>query len=543
LSSLLPRSVIDQLLNKGVDNTNVLLVEIIKAFLNSKGILNLEVIVKESTGGKQHLIVEYLNELPAIMAIQASFDIISYIKGPLEKPPVSLTTNLNKILKNLNAFAPGELVQKMLFAAKKQKVPYFVLDYAASLVSYGQGHRSVLFTHASSEFDSHIGFSLQRDKTLTNLFLNTLGYPATEQKLASSIETSRGIIQQMGFPVVIKPMTSGQGKGVTSNIQNMQQVDGAFKEASRFSANNVIIEKHVVGDDHRITVSQGKVNGIGRRQAASIIGDGENNIRVLIKIENNSRKAAKGKRITIKGIDIDDALIQVLKDKQLSLDSIPEKGEQIYLRANSNLSTGGTVTIVEEDDVHPDNLEMAIDIARGFRLDSVGVDFITPDISLSWREVGVIIEINTFPMLSTRLANKLIENQFSNKNNGRIPTTLIVTDDQAFSRKIVANMESRNLVTGFTDGNTTLLNGNERTLHRDNLYQRCLSLLVNPACEELVVAMTPQDITKNGLPIDYFDHCMVDLKSEDVNAAIDNVTQKKNLEQWLLDHVGQLKTL
>ncbi len=542
LSSLLPQHVMDQLSTEGIKNTNGLLVEIIKTLLNIKGNLYLDVMVKESFDEQYHLSVEFMSEFPTILAIQIAFEIVTNIKRSQDNFPAAFISNINQALQKLNFFTPGELIQKMIFAAKKQLVPYVVLDNSASLVSYGQGHYSVLFNHASSEFNSHIGFNMQKDKSMANAFVKALGYPSTEQKVASSIDMCREIINKTGFPVVIKPLAEGQGKGVTSNIQNMQQADVAFREANKYSVKSVIIEKHVIGDDYRITVSNGKVNGIARMQAASILGDGKNDIRLLIEIENKCRNVNKEKQDSVQSIIIDDKLKRFLGNNQLSLDSIPDKGEQIYLRGTSNLSTGGILTIVEEEDVHPDNLEMAIDITRGFRLDSVGIDFITPDISLSWREVGVIIEINAFPMMSKRLAKKIIANQFAKINNGRIPSTLIVTDDKQFSENVFAEKESKNLKTGFTDENKTLLNGKERMPFQDSFSKRCLSLLINPGCEELVISMTPQRIINIGLPLDSFDHCIIDPKSENVDVAVQNMTKKENLEQWLNDFIGEFVT-
>jgi len=542
LSSLLPQNILQQLPTEGIDNTNRLLVEIIKTLLNIKGNQNLEVRVQKSFDEQYLLIVEFMSEFPAIIALQIAFEIVAYIKSPQDNPPAALVSNIKQTLQKLNYFTPGELIQQMLFAAKKQSVPYFILDNTATLVSYGQGKHSTLFSHGCSQFNSNIGSNIVRDKSMANAFIKALGYPSTELKLASNIEMSRGIIQQIGFPVVIKPPAEGQGRGVTSNIRNMQQADVAFKEATKYSANNIIIEKYVVGGDHRITVSNGKVIGITHREAASVVGDGENNIRLLVEIENRLRIANKEKLNTLKSITIDDTVEQFLASNKLNLDSIPDKGEQIYLRSISNYSTGGILTFIDEEDVHPENLEMAIEITRGLRLDSVGIDFITPDISLSWREVGVIIEINAFPMISKRLANNLMANQFANINNGRIPSTLIVTDDKQFSMDIFAKKQSKNLNTGFTDEDETLLKGKNRMSVEASFSKRCFSLALNPVCEELVIAITPDRIINEGLPLDYFDHCIIDPKSENVDAVVTKMTEKENLQQWLTDFIGQFIT-
>jgi cyanophycin synthetase len=69
----------------------------------------------------------------------------------------------------------------------------------------------------------------------------------------------------------------------------------------------------------------------------------------------------------------------------------------VPLRSTANLSTGGTATDVT-DIIHPDNREMAVRAVTAIGLDVGGVDFLCPDISESWRQVGGgICEVNAAP--------------------------------------------------------------------------------------------------------------------------------------------------
>src|SRR5437764_1291131 len=69
----------------------------------------------------------------------------------------------------------------------------------------------------------------------------------------------------------------------------------------------------------------------------------------------------------------------------------------MYLRATANLSTGGTA-VDRTDEMHPDNIT-ACEMAAGILgLDIAGIDVLTPDISVPFRENGaVIIEVNAGP--------------------------------------------------------------------------------------------------------------------------------------------------
>ena len=78
-------------------------------------------------------------------------------------------------------------------------------------------------------------------------------------------------------------------------------------------------------------------------------------------------------------------------------DTVLPAGQLFFLRATGNLSTGGTA-IDLTDVVHPDNREMAVRAAKAIGLDVIGVDFITTDISQSYREIGGgICEVNAAP--------------------------------------------------------------------------------------------------------------------------------------------------
>ncbi|MFL5545329.1 MAG: Mur ligase family protein, partial [Gemmatimonadaceae bacterium] len=83
--------------------------------------------------------------------------------------------------------------------------------------------------------------------------------------------------------------------------------------------------------------------------------------------------------------------------QEVTLESVPQKGQVVYLRGTANLSTGGTA-VDRTDEMHPDNIT-ACEMAAGIiGLDIAGIDLLTPDISVPFRESGaVIIEVNAGP--------------------------------------------------------------------------------------------------------------------------------------------------
>lgn len=132
-------------------------------------------------------------------------------------------------------------------------------------------------------------------------------------------------------------------------------------------------------------------------------------------------------------IEIDSEVVRVLSHQGLTLDTIPAKGTPVRLRATANISTGGTAVGVTEK-VHPDNADAAITAAKALDLAVAGVDFISPDISRSWREVGGgICEVNSVVGLQPHwlgnpecdVTGAILETIYPPDENGRIPTAMI----------------------------------------------------------------------------------------------------------------------
>jgi cyanophycin synthetase len=89
--------------------------------------------------------------------------------------------------------------------------------------------------------------------------------------------------------------------------------------------------------------------------------------------------------------------VEYLARSGRTLASVPNDGERVFLTATANLSTGGT-SIDRTDEIHPSNVT-ACEMAAGVvGLDIAGIDVITPDISVPFRDNGAaIIEVNAAP--------------------------------------------------------------------------------------------------------------------------------------------------
>jgi cyanophycin synthetase len=242
----------------------------------------------------------------------------------------------------------------------------------------------------------HIAVEIASDKEETNRILGDLGLPVPRQYLVYSAERAAAMAERLGFPVVVKPLNANHGRGVSINLRDKESVRVAFDKAREHSR-TVIVETFLEGFDHRMLVVNGKLIAVAKRIPGHVVGDGEHTVEELVEIVNSDPRRGIGHEKVLTRIELDHQAQRLLSLVGKTPESVLERGETFYLRSTGNLSTGGTA-IDMTDLVHPDNREMATRAAQAIGLDVAGIDFITPDISRSYREVGGgICEVNAAP--------------------------------------------------------------------------------------------------------------------------------------------------
>ncbi|MEE4638355.1 MAG: cyanophycin synthetase, partial [Wenzhouxiangella sp.] len=213
------------------------------------------------------------------------------------------------------------------------------------------------------------------------------------------VQTSRDAVRaarRIGFPVVIKPLAGNHGRGVSINLTTDEEVEAGFAKASEHGR-NVVVEAYIEGLDHRLLVIDGHLIAAAKRIPGHVIGDGHSSVTELVDRLNQDPRRGIGHEKVLTRLELDSQAERLLGRLGYDFDSVPGKDEVVYLRSTANLSTGGTAIDVT-DDIHPDNRDMAIRAIKAIGLDIGGVDFLTSDITRSYREVGGgICEINAGP--------------------------------------------------------------------------------------------------------------------------------------------------
>ncbi|MBP8031599.1 MAG: bifunctional glutamate--cysteine ligase GshA/glutathione synthetase GshB, partial [Acetobacterium sp.] len=198
--------------------------------------------------------------------------------------------------------------------------------------------------------------------------------------------------------VVIKPKSTNFGLGIC--IFDQGGTLGELLEGARIAFehdNTILIEDYIPGLEYRFLTMGDEVVAVLHRRPANVVGDGSSTILQLIDEKNKHPYRGDGHTSPLKKIELDDQSLMFLKKHGLTDQSVPEKGEMVFLRGNSNISTGGD-SIDYTEKMHPYFSEIALKAARAFDAKFCGIDIIIEDYSSPDSNYG-IIELNFNPMI------------------------------------------------------------------------------------------------------------------------------------------------
>ena len=312
-----------------------------------------------------------------------------------EDPEFEFGAELEELISLAQRRQLGPSTASLVRAAEARDIPWLRLnDY--SLVQFGHGRYQKRIQATVTSETRHIAVEIASDKEETNQILADLGLPVPRQAIVRDPERAVLAARRLGYPVVVKPLDANHGRGVSINLEDDDAVRLAFDKAREHSR-SVIVENYLQGFDHRMLVVDGKLIAVAKRVPGHVVGDGEHTVEQLIELVNADPRRGIGHEKVLTRIELDHQARRLLELAGETKDSVLAPGQILYLRSTGNLSTGGTA-IDMTDVVHPDNREMAQRAAAAIGLDVAGIDFITPDISRSHREVGGgICEVNAAP--------------------------------------------------------------------------------------------------------------------------------------------------
>ncbi len=415
-----------------------------------------------------------------------------------------------------------------LRAAEKRGIPWELIE--GQLARLGQGKFQRHVKNSATDRTSSNAKSIAQDKRVTSRLLADLRIPVPLQANPATIVEALSAAENIGYPVVVKPLDGNTGKGVCAGLKGPDAIPAAFERASEFGS-GVIVESFIEGQDHRLIVIAGRLVAASKRVPPFVTGDGRRTIRGLTEDLNGDPRRDG---FTLKKVTLDGELYRLLDLAGYTLDSVLAKDEIFDLRSMANYHAGGTPTDVT-DHVHPDNRDMAIRAARAVRLDVAGIDLLISDISRSYKEVGgAIIEVNyrpgldlhTFPSegQSRDAAGAVIETMYPPGDQGRVPIALVAGahGNGAVAGVLDRILRSAGMSVGLVTNIGAFVDGEPAGPEGARARQATQSLLRDPRVEALVYAVSPRQVAKRGLLHNY---CEVAAIIESPNDATNEETR------------------
>lgn len=449
---------------------------------------------------------------------------------PLVSPetPFNYQTELEALIMRAQRLALGPTTQSLVNEALRRNIPAIRLDEDC-LVQFGYGKYQQRICAGVTSRTSHIALQTAGDKALTNRLLDEAGIPCPRMATVHSVEEAVAAAIKIGYPVVTKPLDANHGRGVSLNLTDQEQVRWGFEQAARQGL-PVIVEQYLQGNDYRILVVDNKVVAAARRVPAHVTGDGLHTIAQLIDIVNSDPRRGIGHEKVLTRITVDCQVERLLAAAGLTLASVLPKGQVFYLRSTANVSTGGTA-IDCTDDIHPDNIELAIRATQVIGLDIAGLDVVTSDITHSLYETsGGVVEINAAPGFRMHLqpsqgqprnvAGAVIDMLFPAGTPARIPVIAITgTNGKTTTARMVAHvLQQEGRRVGLTTSNGIYINGKLLRPGDTTGPKSARTVLRDPSVDVAVLETARGGILREGLG---FDSC-------DVGAVL-------NVEE---DHLG-----
>ncbi|WP_415348692.1 bifunctional glutamate--cysteine ligase GshA/glutathione synthetase GshB, partial [Clostridium perfringens] len=304
---------------------------------------------------------------------------------------------------NLVGYEDLELsTQILILDAIKRGIEFNMMDRLENFISLSDGEKVEYVKQATkTSKDSYITALIMENKLVTKDILreNNIRVPKGKD-YDNTDEAKKDFRLFKDEKIVIKPKSTNFGLGISifpgeySREDYNKAVEIAFREDS-----SILIEEFMTGKEYRFLVIGEEVVGILHREPANVIGNGESTIEELVFEKNKDPLRGKGYKTPLEKIKLGEIEEMFLKNQGLSFKYIPKNGEKIYLRENSNISTGGD-SIDFTDKIHPSYKEVALKSAKAVKALICGVDMVIDNIEEEAKEKNHgIIELNFNPAI------------------------------------------------------------------------------------------------------------------------------------------------
>lgn len=410
------------------------------------------------TPGIYNVVFSYIEEKVGVFAAESAVRIAQAL---IDGTDYDLQADIMEMREIREKVRLGPSTGSIVEEAVSRDIPWIRLG-TNSLVQLGYGINQMRFQATITCKTSNIAVDIACNKEETKKMLEAASIPVAKGDICVDEEDLEKTINNIGYPIVIKPLDGNHGKGASINVLTWEDALAGLEFAKKYSR-RVIVEKFITGFDFRVLVIDNKVVAAAQRVPAHVVGDGKNTIQQLIDLTNEDPRRGYGHENVLTEITVDRDTLDLLQNLNYTLETVPKEDETIYLKSTANLSTGGTSIDVTEM-MHPENIFLAERIARVIGLDVCGIDIMAQNLTQSLKENGgVILEVNAAPGFRMHLAPSeglprnvaapVIDMLYPPGKPSRIPIIAVTgTNGKTTTTRLIAHIVKNN---GYKVGFTT----------------------------------------------------------------------------------------
>lgn len=292
--------------------------------------------------------------------------------------------------------------QILIKEAKNRKIEVEILDWSDNFIRLQRDNNTEYVKQATkTSADTYISTLIMENKEVTKIVLKENGINVPQGIVVQTVEAGmESDFLLSDQDVVVKPKSTNFGEGVVILKRPFSpgEYQSALKSALGYD-DSVLIEKFISGREFRFLVIGSEVAAVLHRVPANVIGDGEHTIEELVKIKNENPLRGRGYVTPLEKINLGTIEKSFLQLHNKDFHTIPQSEEIVYLRENSNISTGGD-SIDFTDRIIDKYKDIAVQSAKAVDSKICGVDMIIQDIHTKPNNKNYsIIELNFNPAL------------------------------------------------------------------------------------------------------------------------------------------------
>lgn len=234
--------------------------------------------------------------------------------------------------------------QILINEALDRKIQVDILDMEDNFIRLKKGDKVEYVKQATkTSLDNYIAPLIMENKEVTKIVLKENGINVPEGvTLKEASEAKEKFSLFYGKDTVVKPKSTNFGKGVIilKQLRSIEDFENAVNQAFEYD-NSVMVEEFIAGKEYRFLVIGDETIAVLHRVPANVIGDGVHSIKELVDEKNKDPRRGQGYVKPLEKIVLGTIEKEYLSFSNRDFDYVPDKNEIVYLRENSNVSTGG----------------------------------------------------------------------------------------------------------------------------------------------------------------------------------------------------------